>query len=361
MNLDLLSLTIGFALGGVIAVAVWLHFKSLTASMTDRFKVMADEALANNHETLIDVATAQLGAREQSFRDLIAPITQRLSELDRSQHSLTQHMTSLSGETGKLVNALKTPHVRGRWGEVQLKRVVELAGMLEHCDFDPQVTTDNGRRPDLVVNLPGGKQIAIDAKTPLDAYLRAGDAADEAERKLLMAQHAKQVREHIKQLSAKSYWEQFANSPEFVVLFLPGENFYAAALQAEPDLIEVSAQERVVLATPTTLIALLHAVRYGWRQEKLADTAKEIAALGAELHERADVLVRHFSKVGDSLDKAVGSYNSALTSLESRLLVTARKLQDTGAVSSDKVIEEPKAIERRPRLTTSLIAANEEL
>jgi DNA recombination protein RmuC len=350
MNLDLTSLGIGFGLGGVIAAAVWLHFKSLNTSMTDRFKVMADEALANNHDTLLDVASAQLGAREQSFRELIAPITQRLAELDRSQHSLSQHLTSLSGETGKLVNALKTPHVRGRWGEVQLKRVAELAGMLEHCDFDPQLTTETGRRPDLVVNLPGGKQIAIDAKTPLDAYLRAQDATDEGERKALMQQHAKQVREHIKQLSAKSYWEQFKNSPEFVVLFLPGENFYAAALQAEPDLLETSAQERVVLATPTTLIALLHAVRYGWRQEKLADTAKEIAKLGAELHERSDVLTRHFAKIGDALDKAVGAYNSTLSSYDSRVLVTARKLQETGAVSSDKAIEEPQAIERRPRL-----------
>mgnify|MGYP001002970864 CR=1 FL=1 len=349
MNLDLLSLGIGFGLGGVIAAAVWLHFRSLHQAMTDRFKVMSDEALAQNHGTLVD----QLSAREQSFRELIAPIAQRLSELDKSQHLLGQQLLGLGSETGKLVNALKTPHVRGRWGEVQLKRVVELAGMLDHCDFYAQVTTESGRRPDLVVNLPGGKQIAIDAKTPLDAYLRAQDAADETERKTLLLQHARQVREHIKQLSAKSYWEQFQHSPEFVVLFLPGENFYAAALQAEPNLIEASQQERVVLATPTTLIALLRAVHYGWRQEKLADTAREIAALGAQLYERSEVMTRHFSKVGDALDKAVGAYNSTLSAYESRVLVTARKLHETEALTIGKVIEEPVAVDSRPRLTAT--------
>ena len=353
ISIDPVSLIVGFSLGCSIAVAVWVHHKSLKASMTDRFKVMADEALQNSQSTLVDLAKGQLESREQAFRELVAPITQRLQELDRSQHTLTQHLTSLSGETGRLVQALRTPHVRGRWGEVQLKRVVELAGMLEHCDFDPQVVTDNGRRPDLVINLPGGKQLAVDAKTPLDAYLRAHEAPDEATRKQALAHHAKQVKDHIRQLGAKSYWEQFKDSPEFVVLFLPGENFFAAALEAEPDLIEVGNNERVVLATPTTLIALLRAVHYGWRQEKLADTAREIAALGGELYDRADVLTRHFAKIGAHLDKAVESYNSTLSSYESRVLVTARKLRERSAVSESKDVASLEPIENRPRLMTA--------
>jgi DNA recombination protein RmuC len=348
MNIDLLSLSIGFGLGALIALAVWLHYRSLTQAMQDRFKVMADEALAQNHGTLVE----QLGAREQSFKELIAPIAQRLVELDRSQHTLGQQLVSLSGETGKLVGALKTPHVRGRWGEVQLKRVVELAGMLEHCDFSPQVVTESGRRPDLIVRLPGGKQLAIDAKTPLDAYLRAQETSDEPARKTAMLQHARQVKEHIRQLGAKSYWEQFADSPEFVVLFLPGENFYAAALEAEPDLIELGASERVILATPTTLIALLRAVHYGWRQEKLADTAREMARLGGELYERSEVMTRHFAKVGAHLDKAVESFNATLSSYDGRVLVTARKLRELGAVSRENDVE-IEGVGQRPRLVAA--------
>lgn len=346
MNLDIPSLSIGFGLGGCVALALWLHYRSIGGQMQDRFRVMADDALVASNKTLV----AQLEGKEQVFRELVAPIQQRLTELDRSQHTLTQHLTGLSGETNRLVQALRTPHVRGRWGEVQLRRVVELAGMLEHCDFLQQETTTANRRPDLLVRLPGGKQIAVDAKTPLDAYLKSVEATDEHARKAALNHHAQQVREHIRQLGAKSYWEQFADSPEFVVLFLPCENFFAAALEAAPDLIEYGNTERVVLATPTTLIALLRAVHYGWRQEKLAETSREIADLGRELFDRLDTLARHFGKVGSALDTAVKSYNSTLATFDSRVTVTARKLREKAAVTETAELKELEPVETRPRL-----------
>ncbi len=350
MTLDLLSVCLGFALGLMVALGVWLHQRTLKSTLSDHMKALSMEALSANSTTLIDLARGQLDQREQSFRELISPIQQRLQELDRSQHALSKHLTGLEGETGRLVQALRTPHVRGRWGEVQLARVVELAGMTERCDFSTQVVTDSLRRPDLVVHLPGGKQIAVDAKTPLDAYLTAMEAEDEPARKAAMLHHARQVREHVRQLSAKSYWEQFEVSPEFVVLFLPGENFFAAALEADPSLIETAANERVVLATPTTLIALLRAVHYGWRQEKLAETAKEIAALGKDLYDRTDVLISHFGGLGKALDKTVEAYNKTLASFETRVMVTARKLSETGVVPAQNEIKQLDPIEKKPRL-----------
>lgn len=350
MTIDLLSLCLGFALGACIALALWLHQRTLRQELSQHLKALSLDAVQAGSSTLIDLAKGQLDSREASFRELITPIQQRLQELDRSQHNLSQTLTGLQGETGRLVQALRTPHVRGRWGEVQLKRVVELAGMMDRCDFSTQVVTDNNRRPDLVVHLPGGKQIAVDAKTPLDAYMRISEAVDEVERKAASQHHAKQVREHIRQLSAKSYWEQFANAPEFVVLFLPGENFYAAALEADPTLLDSAAEERVILATPTTLIALLRAVHYGWRQEKLADTAREIAGLGKELYERADVLIGHFAGLGKAIDKTVESFNKTVASFDSRVVVTARKLAESGAVAEKSEIKPIEMIERSPRL-----------
>ena len=350
MNLDLLSFLVGLAVGGAGAYALWQSRQKLKQEMASSFQLIAAQAMQANNSSLVSLANSQLAVKEQSFRELVAPIQQRLQELDRSQHNLTQQLTGLSGETNRLVQALRTPHVRGRWGEVQLKRVVELAGMIEHCDFDPQVVADNGRRPDLVVKLPAGKCIAIDAKTPLEAYLRAMEEPTDEGRKAAIAHHARQVREHIRQLGAKSYWEQFKDSPEFVVLFLPGENFFAAALEAEPDLIEAGNNERVVLATPTTLIALLRAVHYGWRQEKLSETAREIATQGQELYDRLETFSKHLGNVGGALDKAVEHYNKAMGSYDSRVMVGARKLKELGVVESTRAELPVKIIDTRPRL-----------
>jgi DNA recombination protein RmuC len=260
--------------------------------------------------------------------------------------------TELRGETTNLVKALRAPSVRGRWGEIQLKRVVEMAGMLEHCDFVQQasVETDAGRRrPDLVVRLPGGRCVAVDSKTPLEHYLNALDAPDEASRVAALQRHAAQVRKHIAELSSKAYWEAIGGSPEFVVLFLPGETFFSAALEHDPTLIEAGAERQVILATPTTLIALLRAVAYGWRQEQLASNAREISEAGRRLHDRVGSFVEHLVKLGTALERAVGGYNAAVGSLEARVLPSARELRRLGA-SGGEEIPPLSAVQREPRI-----------
>lgn len=347
-------------------------FKALSAdalkSTTDQFFQLAKQSLRAQQEE----AKGELEKRRVAVEQLVKPVAEtltkfegRIGEIEKAREgayaelktqvkSMAEAQIGLQKETAQLVKALRQPTGRGQWGEMQLRRVVEMAGMQEHCDFETQnsTTTDEGRRlrPDLIVRLPGGKTIVVDAKTPMDAYLDALEAGEDQVRDEALARHAKQVRTHITQLASKNYTSQFDHAPEFTVLFLPSESFFSAALATDPGLIERGVEHGIILATPTTLIALLRAVAYGWRQEALAENAKEISKLGQVLHERLGTLAGHFVKLGKSLDSAVGHYNSAVGSYETRVLTTARKFEDLQATPDGQGLPDLLPIEKSSRL-----------
>ena len=352
------------------------------AKLQDSFKALSSEALSKNNESFLNLAKTTLekyqeGAkgdlekRQQAINKTVEPVGEALkvfnervskieerrtetdSSLKQQLEQLAESQIRLSQTTTNLVSALRKPEGRGRWGEMQLRRTVELAGMLPYCDFEEQVSveTDEGQRlrPDMMIRLPNERQVVVDSKVSLAAYLDALDETDPDAKQVQLERHARHIREHIKGLSSKAYGKQFENAPEFVVLFLPNEAIFSAALEQDPQLIEQGVNNQVIIATPTTLIALLKAIAYGWQQEAIAREAKEIAALGKELYDRIGVVAGHFSKVGKSLDQTVGHYNKAVNSLESRLMVTAKKFEALDSASAE-VLPEVKAIEKIPAL-----------
>ena len=348
-------------------------------SLKESFQALSGDALKSNNEQFLQLARtelerirvsakAELDEKETVINGLIIPIREGLEKYDRKLHdieiaraesfsSLTQRLELMNaasdilrGETANLAKALRSSNVRGAWGELQLKRAVELAGMLEHCDFSTQhsVDTDDSKlRPDMVIHLPGNRSIVVDAKTPATAVLEAVNTHDDVRRKQLCEEHVVSIRNHINALSRKAYWEQFENAPEFVVLFLPSEAFFSVALEFDPTLFEHSFEQKVIIATPTTLVALLKAVAFGWRRESIAQNAQEISALGRDLYDRIRTLGEHFGNVGEHLAKSVGAYNKAVGSLEKRVLPAARRFQALGAADS-KPIAELEALDVHP-------------
>ena len=359
------------ALAAELAVATrdneWLSSqiereRQALGTLRDAFQSLAADALNSNRSAFLDLARAsfegfqkeaslQFDSRQKAIDGLVQPIADTLKKVDvklaeaereriDAYARLTEKVSALGSTADSLSRALRTPAVRGRWGEMQLRRVVEIAGMLQRCDFDeqPPLQGDNGRlRPDLIVHLPGGKQIVVDAKSPLEAFLDAQDASDDDVRAARLQAHARQVRDHMDRLGSKGYWEALATSPEFVVMFLPGETLFSTALQHDIRLIEYGLDQRVLLASPITLIALLTTIAHSWRQEALTENFREVAALGKELYERLATFSGHLNEVRKKLDGAVQSYNQAAGSFESRVLVTARRMKDLNVTTAEEL------------------------
>ena len=354
-------------------------------SLKDSFKALSADALSKNNESFIKLAEENLKKHQQTAKDdlekrqlaitkTVEPVSQTLKTFSErvnkieerrieSEGSIKKELQKLSEmhlrldqSTNSLVQALRAPQVRGQWGEMHLRRTVEMAGMINYCDFEEQssVETDEGQRqrPDMLIRLPNERRVVVDSKVPIAAYLDALETDSSEVQSERMKAHARHLRTHIKDLSTKAYWSQFDNAPEFVVLFIPNEAIFSAALEEDPSLIELGVENKVILATPTTLIALLKAVAYGWQQEAITREAKEIAALGREIYDRLSVVIGHFVKLGKSIDQSVGNYNKAMNSVDSRLMVTARKFESLESASTEK-LPEVNQIEKRPNLPIS--------
>jgi DNA recombination protein RmuC len=347
------------------------------ARLGETFKALSVDALRESNTAFLQLAqrtlAAELEPRQQAMDGIVRPLAEALrryedqvrqferqgqqayGSVEKQLELLASRSAELQRETNNLVTALRAPQVRGRWGEVTLHRVVELAGMTEHCDYLEQVTVDAeaGRlRPDMIVRLPNGREVIVDSKVPLIAYLDALSAPTEEERQAALARHGQQVRHHMNALSVKAYWEGFAKAPAFVVMFIPGESFVAAAAHADPALIEDGMAKGVVVATPTTLIALLHAIAFGWRQEQVAENAERLRKLGSELHDRIQKFAEHLERVGVALGRATGAFNDAVGSLEHRVLPSARRFRELGAAAGAE-IDPMKTVDVQPRSLTA--------
>ena len=366
----------GLLAGGLI-VGLWMRARlarieaakqfaeSTTAKLNETFQSLADAALRSNQNTFLESARAQMTGDLKPLSDWLGRLETQVRELERAREKafggLGEQLQALARETSTLSTALRSPQIRGRWGEVTLRRVAELAGMVKNCDFIEQETREGDGvriRPDMVVRLPGDRSLVVDAKVPLTAYLDAVSAADESSRRAALQRHSQQVAEHVRQLASKQYWSQFQPAPELVVLFLPGDHFFSAALEGNPDLIEDALARKVVIATPVTLISVLKGIAYGWGQEQLAENAEAIRSTAAELYDRVQLVYDHYADTGRLLEKTVEAYNRSVGSWDSRLVPALRKMRELG-VSSGEEPQAPEQIDivaRRPRVVGAVEA-----